>query len=406
MYQHYIARQAIFNNRSNVIGYELLFRDSANNAFPDIAPDLASSKIVVETHLQGDINALTMHKPAFINFTPKCLLNKLPLLFDARAIVIELVDHKVYSDNLLKLIKFYAEKGYKIALTGYDTDKQWDALFPYIKLIKVNIEVINPKRLKAVVKKIRANNIKLLAEKVETRYQLQALAEIGFDLFQGFFYHKPEMVEEQKIATNKVQMLNLINETVREPVNFDVVSEIIGQDVNLTYGLLKLVNNVMTSARVEIASIKQATTYIGEDKLKDYVTVLAISQLSRSETDEAAKQALITAKLMQQLAQEPMFSEIGDYAFITGLLSAIEVIVNAPMELVLESVAVAEPIKSALVDHDGVLGELLTFCVSYITGVNDKNDLALAQFHLDESKVQQAFVDASRWCYNVTNALA
>lgn len=406
MYHHYIARQAILNRKSQTIGYELLFRDSKNNAFPEVDPDLASSKLIVENYLQGDINALTLQKPAFINFTPKCLINKYPLLFDRKNIIIELVGHNKFSDNLLKIVKFYAQKGYKIALTGYDTDSQWDGLFPFIKLIKIDIEKINPKRLKSLESKIKDYDIKLVAEKVETRFQLQSLAEIGFDLFQGFFYHKPEIIEGKKLAPNKVQMLKLISESVKDPINFDVISEIISQDVNLTYGLLKLVNNVMTSTRVEIVSIKQAATYLGEEKLKEYVSILALSQLSSNETDEAAKQALITAKLMQQLSKEPVFEGVDDYAFITGLLSAIEAILNMPMEDVVETVAVAAPIKSALVDHDGILGELLVFCTGYITGKNGGTKQKINHFKLDPKSVQQAFVDASRWCYDVTHALA
>ena len=43
----YIARQAIFNDTSETIGYELLFRDSPDNKFPEVDHDIASSKLII-----------------------------------------------------------------------------------------------------------------------------------------------------------------------------------------------------------------------------------------------------------------------------------------------------------------------------------------------------------------------
>ena len=102
----YIARQAIFNNKSETIGYELLFRDSVDNKFPDINQDVASSKLIIQNHIHGDINTLSMGKLAFINFTENCLVRKYPLLFDKNNIVIELVGHEKPAKGLLKIITF------------------------------------------------------------------------------------------------------------------------------------------------------------------------------------------------------------------------------------------------------------------------------------------------------------
>jgi EAL and modified HD-GYP domain-containing signal transduction protein len=398
MYNTYIARQAILDRTHTTIGYELLFRDSPDNKFPDIDQDVASSKLIIQNHLQGDIRSISMGKLAFINFTEKCLVNKYPLMFDKNAIVIELVGHKMPTERLFKIIKFYHEKGYKIALTEYDLDEKWDVLFPYIAIIKVDIEVVNPKRLHKVLERLKDHDIKLAAEKVETNFQVQALAEVGFNYYQGYFYHEPEMVEGQTLAPIKTQMLNLISETFHSPLDFETIATIISHDVNLTVGLLKMVNNVATSTRVKITSLKQAAAYLGEDKLKQFVTILALSKLTSEKTDEISKQALITAKLMTSLAKEGVFKEISDFAFITGLLSAIEVILRLPINEIVKTMPLAIPIENALVDHSGLLGELLDFTMKYITG-NGENINQLIELHsLDATFIQQEFIAACQWC--------
>jgi len=398
MYSTYIARQAILDRHSKTIGYELLFRDSPENKFPEIDQDIASSKLIIQNHLQGDIKTISLGKLAFINFTEKCLINKYPLMFDRQSIVIELVGHTSPTQRLVKIVKYYADKGYRIALTEYDLSEEWDVLFPYLSIIKVDIETTNPKRLQPVIQRIKPFNIKLAAEKVETNFQLQALTEVGFNFYQGFFYHEPEIVEGQTLAPIKTQMLNLISETFNTPLNFDAIASIISHDVNLTVGLLKMVNNVATSTRVEITSLKQATAYLGEDKLKQFVTILALSKLTTDKTDEVSKQALITAKLMTSIASMNAFKEISDFAFITGLLSAIEVVLSMPIDEIVKTMPLASPIEDALVNHDGLLGKLLELTTNYITGTDDNMNELINTYSLDADFIHKKFVDASRWC--------
>jgi EAL and modified HD-GYP domain-containing signal transduction protein len=399
----YIARQAIFNDTSETIGYELLFRDSPDNKFPDVDHDIASSKLIIQNHIHGDIKTISMGKLSFINFTENCLVHKFPLMFDKDSIVIELVGHEKPTNKLLKIIKFYHEEGYMIALTQYDLALHWDALFPYINIVKVDIEKINTKRLLPAVTRMRAFNIAIAAEKVETRNQQQTLAEVGFDYFQGYFYHEPEIIEGQTLAPIKTQMLHLLSETFNSPLNYDTVAEIISHDVNLTVGLLKLVNNVSTGTHVKITSLKQAAAYLGEEKLRHFVSILALSNLTSETTDEVCKQALITAKMMYSLSHNDTFKPVNDFAFITGLLSSIEVMLSMPISEIVKTMPLAEPIERALVKHEGLLGELLNLTTSYILGheqvtIDKTLTNILNQYSLDKEVVQAEFLKASQWC--------
>jgi len=393
----YIARQAILDRNNQTVGYELLFRDSPENKFPEIDQDVASSKLVIQNHFQGDIQAVSLGKLAFINFTEKCLINKYPLMFDKANIVIELVGHQSATNRLLKIVKYYYDKGYKVALTEYDLDEKWDVLFPYIAMIKIDVEITNAKRIRPVLERIKPFDIKLIAEKVETNHQLQSLAEVGFNYYQGFFYHEPEIIEGQTLAPIKSQMLHLISETFNKPLDFNHIAEIIGHDVNLTVGLLKLVNNVATGTRVEITSLKQAAAYLGEEKLKQFVTILALSKLSSDKTSEASRQSLITAKLMSKLATESAFVEISDFAFITGLLSSIEVILSMPMDKILKTMPLAKPIEEALISHEGLLGQLLELTMNYITGKGENIKALIDIYGLDADFIHKEFVNASNW---------
>ncbi|WP_076420038.1 HDOD domain-containing protein [Colwellia sp. UCD-KL20] len=398
MQSTYIARQAIFNRQSKTIGYELLFRDSPDNKFPEIDLDVATSKLIIQNHIHGSIQAISLGKPAYINFTEKSLINKYPLMFDKSSIVIELVGHDKVTERLVKIIKYYFDKGYKIALTEYNLSDEWDVLFPYLYLLKVNLEKVNPKQLPAVVKRLRPFNVKISAERVESRFQYLSLIEVGFDYYQGFFYHEPEIIEGKALTPIKTQMLELMSETFNSPLVYERIADIISHDVNLSVSLLKMVNNVATGTRVEITSLKQATAYLGEEKLKQFVSILALSKLTTDKTDEISKQALITGKLMASIASHSKFASVRDYAFITGLLSSIEVLLGMPISDIIKTMPLAKPIEDALIKRSGILGELLDFTIHYITGKDKDIIEQMHTYELNSETLHQEFIDASLWC--------
>ena len=398
MQRTYIARQAIFDRKSETLGYELLFRDSNNNEFPEIDPDVATSKMIIQNHIHGDIEAVSLDKIAFINFTEKTLVNKYPLMFDTKSIVIELVGHEKPTANMVKVLEYYHQKGYKIALTEYDLKPHWEVIYPFISYIKVNIEEINPKRLPLIVKTLRQFNIKIIAEKVETRFQYLSLVEVGFDYFQGFYYHEPEIVEGKILSPIKTQMLELMSETFNTPLVFEKIAEIVSHDVNLTISLLKMVNNVATGTRVEITSLKQAAAYLGEEKLKQFVSILALSKLTSNKTDEIAKQALIVGKLMASISSHSIFTTVKDYAFITGVLSSIESLLNMPIEEIIKTMPLAKPIEDALMNRSGLLGELLDFTTNYVTGQSPDIIEQINSYELNSEMLHDEFIEASLWC--------
>ncbi|PKI16231.1 EAL and HDOD domain-containing protein [Colwellia sp. 12G3] len=398
MKKTYIARQAILDRHLKTIGYELFFRDSSDNNFPEVDQDIASSKLIIQNHIQGDIQTLCMGKLAFINFTESNLIHKFPLMFDKELIVIELVGNIKPSKNLVKIVKYYHEQGYKIALTEYDLAIHWDVLFPYINIVKVNIEEINTKRLKPAVTRMKAFNISIIAEHVETKNQQQTLAEVGFNYFQGYFYHQTEMIEGQTLTTVKTMMIQLLAETSNSTLDFEKISHIISQDVNLTIGLLKMVNNVSTGTNIEVVCLKQAATYLGEEKLRQLIAILALSNLTSDKADEVCKQSLITAKMMQSLSTQHDFSSVHEFSFITGLLSSIDVILSMPVVEIIKTMPLAKPIEKALMSHEGVLGDLLKLTTAFISDKNENSHQLINTSGLSKEILQQEFLNACEWC--------
>ena len=86
----YIARQPILNRDKQTSGYELLFRDGPQNTFPEIDPEHATSRLLSDHFLSTHYETLG-DKLGFVNFPYQSLLNKVPTLFPADNLVVEIL---------------------------------------------------------------------------------------------------------------------------------------------------------------------------------------------------------------------------------------------------------------------------------------------------------------------------
>ena len=103
----YAARQPILDADKNLFAYELLFRDSLENVFPEIDANEATSKLI-EGQLNIGVEDFTGDKPAFINFTLDTLMKKYPSMLHQDHIVVEILETVQPGKKLLaecKLLK-------------------------------------------------------------------------------------------------------------------------------------------------------------------------------------------------------------------------------------------------------------------------------------------------------------
>ena len=134
----YAARQPILDKEKNLFGYELLFRDSINNVFPDIDGDEATAKMVEASNFNVGISEFTGNHPAFINFTLETLSKGYPETLTPEEIIVEILETVKPGKKLLAICKHLHEKGYTIALDDYVHQTVWQHFYPFIKIIKID----------------------------------------------------------------------------------------------------------------------------------------------------------------------------------------------------------------------------------------------------------------------------
>ncbi len=394
----YAARQPILDKNKNLFAYELLFRDSVDNVFPEIDGDEATSKMIEGSKFTMGISDFTANKPAFINFTLETLSQGYPEMLTTDEVVIEILETVKPGKRLLAICKDLYEKGYTIALDDYEHQSVWQHFYPYIKIIKIDVQQSSFDDIKKIQSAITAfPHIKLLAEKVETYEEYDQALKLGFEYFQGFFFSKPEMVKTKNLNPSQLAMAELLYESSKTDLDLATITSVFERDVSLSYKLLRYANSAMFKRGNDISSIKQALVILGSGELKRFIGLIFATNVNPNKPSELIKLAMTRAKFCELIAEESSSQLDVSIAFLTGLLSKIDAILDESIESVLEKLPLAQEIKDCLLTKKGVLAALITLVTQIEHADWEKANFIMNKLTLKKDHVIKCYHHAVTW---------
>jgi EAL and modified HD-GYP domain-containing signal transduction protein len=362
----YAARQPIFNQNKQLMGYELLFRDGVDNVFPNIDGDEATSKLIEGSQFNFGLEDLTDNKPAYINFTLDTILKGYPSMLPSEQVVIEILETVQPGKRLLAAVQELKNKGYTLALDDYKHQKVWRHFYPYIDQIKVDLLITSDAEIAELIDATKGfENIKLVAEKVETNAQFEKAVALGFSYFQGYFFAKPEMIKGKSLPPSEMALAELLYETSVVDVDIKKITSVFERDVNLSYRLLRYSNSAAFKRRTEVNTIKQAVVVLGNQELKKFLSLLFAAQVSSEKPIELIKLSLNRARFCELLAQKHRGIQDTGVAFLVGMMSLMDAILDESMEGVMKKLPLSNMIKEALVQKQGMLAQYLGLIKAY-----------------------------------------
>jgi EAL and modified HD-GYP domain-containing signal transduction protein len=394
----YAARQPILDIDKNLFAYELLFRDSIVNVFPDIDGDEATTKIIEASNFNLGINEFTGNKPAFINFTLETLIKGYPETLTPEEVVVEILETVKPGKKLLSICKDLHEKGYTIALDDYIHQAVWQHFYPFIQIIKIDWQDTTLDTIKAVKTAIKDfPHIKLLAEKVETYEEYNQALALGFVLFQGFFFAKPEMVKTKSLSPSQIAMAELLYETSKKELDLASITSVFERDVTLSYKLLRYANSAIFKRRTDISTIKQALVILGSAELIRFLGLIFAANINPGKPSELINAAMTRAKFCDLMASEiksPLDSSI---AFLTGLLSLIDAIVDEDLAHILTKLPLAQEIKDTLLTRKGDMAALIMLLEFIERAEWSKTNVVMTKLGLTKASVLKSYNEAIAW---------
>lgn len=194
----FIARQPIFGRDLEVYGYELLFRAGAENEFDGTDADVATSQVIANTFLTIGAEKLLNGKRAFINFGQNMFRPRIGDLLPSRSMVIEILENVQPTDVVLDACRELRRRGYTLALDDVDHHSDVEPWLAVVGILKVDFRNTGCEERRMLARLRRSGNLKLLAEKLESREEFEDAVSLGYDYFQGFLFGRPEMLSGRR----------------------------------------------------------------------------------------------------------------------------------------------------------------------------------------------------------------
>ena len=189
----FLARQPIFDKSQNVFAYELLFRSGIENSCEGIDHEAASTSMADTSFLFG-LQKLTEGRRAFVNCPRQFLLSDYISLFPRDFVVVELLENVTPDAEVLAACRRLKQKGYLLALDDFTGSPVWNPVIPFADFIKVDFRLTSREQQRSLALRLGARGIRMLAEKVETQEEAAEAVKMGYALFQGFYFCRPQMM--------------------------------------------------------------------------------------------------------------------------------------------------------------------------------------------------------------------
>jgi len=403
----FLGRQPILDRNQEITGFELLFRsaDIGHAVFDSYSQ--ACSDVIVLALTSFGIHEVLGGKLGFINISLDVLLSDLFELLPKETTVLELLENIPLDDKVLERCRELKELGFALALDDHIFDPSNIEIYYLADIVKIDILMTGMEALPDVVSQFRNYPVKLLAEKVETMEQFQICSDLGFDLFQGYFFARPDVLNRQKINVSGLALLKLL-EQLSTKASIETIEMTFKENPGLSYNLLKLVNSVSLGMREKIKTLRHAILSIGMNSLRRWTQLsLFAGRDSRGINHPLLEMGAVRGRLMEilfkQLDGSTVSEERAEAAFMVGILSLLDVLFETPMEEIIANLNLNDDVTQALLYRKGRLGKMLILAEKLEVTDFDAVKVLLGECGVSLDQLLKAQLEAFNWRSSITH---
>jgi c-di-GMP-related signal transduction protein len=359
----WLGRQPIIDVIGDTVAYELLFRSSTANAAHVTDDKTATASVIHFAFNELGIASVLGDARAFINFDTALLMSDVVELLPPERTVIELLEHVQITPEVIERCRELRERGFSFALDDVvQIDAAHGPVLPFIDIVKIDVLGAAAADLPALVATARsAGRVQLLAEKVDTRVRADVCRDLGFELFQGYFFARPLLMQGRRAEPSRRVIMRLLEQSLDEHTDTSEIERTFKEAPELSYKLMRVVNSVGTGVRSPIQSLAHALKILGRRQLQRWLQLLLFAHDNTGQFPSPLLQmAAARGKLMELLAEHRSNDRrFQDRAFMTGILSLLDALLETPMSELIEHLHLPGDVRAALLEGAGALGHLL-----------------------------------------------
>jgi c-di-GMP-related signal transduction protein len=359
----YLGRQPILDRHGALNAYELLFRAGAHN-YAEVSDDAQATAQVVARTIGGiGVSAVLGHHRGYVNIGRGLLFDDIVHLMSPDRFVLEILETVAFDAHLVRRLDELRRAGFQVALDDVsDLTEDLLSVLPHTDIVKIDFLLTPRAVLPELAAAVLAQGKTLIAEKVETREDFALARDLGFHLFQGYFFARPQVLTAPRNRSSRQALLRLLALLARDAGIFELEAEL-KCNPSVVVQLLRLVNSSAFGLGRNIASLREAIIATGTRQIARWAQLLLYADGGDLpwRSDPLVQLAGTRSRFMELAARWmcPSDEEFADAAFMTGIFSLVHVVLGTTTAEALDKLGLAPLIRDAIVEHSGALGALL-----------------------------------------------
>lgn len=393
-----IARQPIFDDSRRLWGYELFCvghaTPTAGGASETTAMSMAASAYM------GLQQILQQGQKIMLDFDEMAILEDLPYALPPLLAAVQVAERLFLRPSIPDVLGRLKADGYLIAVNGFSGDPQFAELYALADIIAVPVMGHGQERIAALLKSIGDVEARFLARRVDDPAGFEMCRAVGVTLFQGAFFKMPDTITVRKMTSNEVSRLKLLQRIEQPDPDVDDLAETIQSDAAISFRLLAYLNSAAFGFSQKIKSIQHAITLLGWPKLKNWLRVVLLSDMSQSaDATELMKLSAQRARFLELVAESHDFWGFDpDSLHLLGLFSLLDTLLAMPMTEIITFLPIEDKLKRALCgDADNEYQPLIHLARCVEEARWDEAGAMIKRLNLNPEKVNAAFRDAVAW---------
>ena len=392
----FLARQPILDRRREVYGYEVLFRDGIQNSCTGMDLEHASTRAMDTSFLIG-MEKITEGRRMFVNCPREFLLRGYVSMFPRHTVVVEILETVKPDPEVMESCRFLKQEGFLIALDDFVDTPDLEPLIKLADIIKVDFRLTDEEKQHELAMRYAGKGIRMLAEKVETQEEFSDALAMGYSLFQGYFFCRPEIMQHRDLPSYRLAYLELLQVATAPEIDFNEIASKIKHEPSITFRLLRYLNSAAFGLRSEIHSIPHALSLIGERDMRKWIAVVAVGVLADGKPGELLTIPLVRGRFCELLAPLAGMGHQSNDLFLMGLLSVMDAILDRSLETILAGLPVRSEIKEALLARMGLYRNLLDMAIAHETADWEKINNLAETMGIKKEQVPVLYVSALEW---------
>lgn len=380
------ARQPLLDADGLLCGFELILRDEDTagaaagdggdgGGTPDTdqpeaqtqaqaraQAEAAAARILGALGASGVHTALGGHR-GYLNASRALLLSDALQRISPERFWLELPPDIDADPTLIARLVVLHAKRYRFVLDDVtQPDATFAKLLPYAQAVKIDIHRVAPELLPKLAGVLKSAGKLLIGLNVDSQATFERAKELGFDLFQGYFFARGQKQTARRMSAPRHALLNLLRLLSADPTVTQLEAELKLNPV-LVMHLMRLANSGEASIGRKVVTLRDAITATGTNRIARWTQLLlyADGRKIRLEDDPLVQLAATRARFMElasaRLAQANR--KVIDGAFLTGVFSLVDAVFGDSLEHTLDALMLATHIRAAILHRQGPLGALL-----------------------------------------------